>query len=337
MEICCQLWFSTILSLDARQIYMEKIMDWTDHFTENLQSNPDGDLAKQAALDSICKLWIQYVGMESTLRQFKTAIQIFDNALNDPVAKGCVQIYLAFAEYCKERKKVPKAQKVYISGINAGLKQFEIDLLWKEFLLTVRTAKSTELTLKELYEAANTETGQLLPPPSSFDESILFRKQQQLLVDVPLSSANSISSPESKILLKSHSMHIEERHDGVKANNGHNSYDRVIGNSLSTSTAAILSSSSSSGSGSTAGIHGHGHAAAAADVASSVAASSSSSSSGSANGGGGSPTASITIPLKTSLPLWEDMTGYTPEQLCRIYIARPEMLFSSPNKVRREG
>jgi hypothetical protein len=44
-----------------------------------------------------------YAQTEIAAKQFKKAVQIFDDALNDPVASTCCDVYLAYATYSKER------------------------------------------------------------------------------------------------------------------------------------------------------------------------------------------------------------------------------------------
>ena len=91
-------------------------MDWTDNYTENKLELSQSDEAK-SALSAIVKLWIAFCAMEISLRQFKQAVKIFEDAIIDPIASRSADIYLAYIDYCKTRGKLANAQKVYIKGI----------------------------------------------------------------------------------------------------------------------------------------------------------------------------------------------------------------------------
>ena len=108
-------------------------MDWTDNYTENLEITPDSPDAIDA-IKCISKLWIEHAQMEISLRQFKKAVQVFDNALEDPIACRFTEVYLSYAKFCKERGKHANAQKVYIKALKAGHEGVDTDRIWKDFL-----------------------------------------------------------------------------------------------------------------------------------------------------------------------------------------------------------
>jgi tetratricopeptide (TPR) repeat protein len=183
----CKMFLSLILSLESRLIFAEEIFDWTDNFTENLLSAPDSQEA-QHALGCIGLLWIQYATMEQNLRQWKKAVQVYDDALNDPVASKAVSVYLAYADLCKLRGKISNAQKVYIKGLTANLSASQTDQIWRDFLLTMRESGSPDLTADQLYAAVSSQGAyQSLSKPSS-----------NLLVGLTASAQNDLDEPSTK-------------------------------------------------------------------------------------------------------------------------------------------
>ena len=142
-------------------------MDWTDNYTENNLASSFSKEAKDT-LSSIVKLWIAYCGMEISLRQFKQAVKIFEDAISDPVVSRSADIYLAYVDYCKTRGKLANAQKVYIKGLSSNLTQEEADRLWSNFLPFIQSQGSPSLTMQQLFEAVTSEAGlgsNLLIPP----------------------------------------------------------------------------------------------------------------------------------------------------------------------------
>ena len=174
---------------ESRQIYLEEIMDWTDNYTENKLDISQSDEAKRA-LSTIVKLWIAFCTMEISLRQFKQAVKIFEDAIIDPIASRSADIYLAYIEYCKTRGKLANAQKVYIKGLSASLLQEEADKLWRSFLPFIQSQGSPNLTMSQLYEAVRNEAGvdSLTPPGSSATEEGLVRVGSEPTTDTALAT-----------------------------------------------------------------------------------------------------------------------------------------------------
>jgi hypothetical protein len=144
---------------ESRQIYLEEILDWTDNYTENLLSNSSSQESKDA-LSSIVKLWIAFCTMEITLRQFKRAVKLFEDAISDPIASRSANTYLAYVDYCSTRGKFANAQKVYIKGLSSELGQEEADKLWVSFLSFIQSQGSPDLNLEQLYEAVKSEAAE---------------------------------------------------------------------------------------------------------------------------------------------------------------------------------
>lgn len=146
---------------------MEEILDWTDNYSENKLNLSSSNEAKEM-LSNITKLWVAYCTMEISLRQFKQAVKIFEDAISDPVASRSADIYLAYVDYCKTRGKLSNTKKVYIKGLSSSLAPDEADKLWLSFLPFIRSQVSPNITMTQLYEAVRNEAGvESLTPPGS--------------------------------------------------------------------------------------------------------------------------------------------------------------------------
>ena len=158
---------------ESRQIFLEEILDWTDNYSENKLNLSSSNEAKEM-LSNITKLWVAYCTMEISLRQFKQAVKIFEDAISDPVASRSADIYMAYVDYCKTRGKLSNTKKVYIKGLSSSLAQDEADKLWISFLPFIRSQVSPDITMSQLYEAVRNEAGveSLTPPgPGAIEES----------------------------------------------------------------------------------------------------------------------------------------------------------------------
>jgi hypothetical protein len=268
-------------------------MDWSDNFSENLSNNMNSADA-QSALRKIGQLWIEYCNMEISLHQFKSAVQIYENALSDHVAKSCVDIYLSYAKYCIERGKSSSAQKVFIKGLSANLTSQDSDEIWREFLKFMQSKSTTDLTIDQLYEAVKKEA-----------------------------KIDSISPPSSNFSLTP-SMTITETDNKASLSNTHNDINASQENTTNTITpsyelntnmnVANQSIKIEKGMESKNGVEGsngnHLMSHEQADVK------------------------DTTDHFKfVKIPKLENVSGFTPEQICRIHLRRPSMLFLPPNKV----
>jgi hypothetical protein len=132
---------------------MEEIMDWTDYYTENCSEDPNGSESVKV-LDSILELWIGYADFESSYKQFKNAVEVYEKAINDPYVGKKARVYQSFADYHMNRNKPGNAQKAIIRGLCAGLDETENHNLWNYLLqLTNKIANNTQATMQQLYNA----------------------------------------------------------------------------------------------------------------------------------------------------------------------------------------
>lgn len=183
-------------------------MDWTDNYTENNLASSSSKEAKDT-LSSIVKLWIAYCSMEISLRQFKQAVKIFEDAIGDPVVNRSADIYLAYVDYCKTRGKLANAQKVYIKGLSATLAQEEADKLWASFLPFIQSQGSPSLTMQQLFEAVTSEAGvglnSLTPPGpgavvAETAEIMAIDVHDTVVVPIDNTQDNSISNTSQNIV-----------------------------------------------------------------------------------------------------------------------------------------
>ena len=156
--------------------------------------------------------------MEISLRQFKQAVKIFEDAIGDPVVSRSADIYLAYVDYCKTRGKLSNAQKVYIKGLSSALAQEEADKLWASFLPFIQSQGSPNLTMQQLFSAVTIEAGvgvQSLTPPGPGAvplQSPTVQTSAMQVVDTSASASNSSNT--STISVGEPLMSIKE--EGVK-------------------------------------------------------------------------------------------------------------------------
>ncbi len=180
-------------------------MDWTDYYMENLLSENNVSEEKQKGFSAITSLWLQYAQFEIALHQYKKAVDVFDQATNDPIVTKSGKIYLAYANFCVERKKLSNAQKVYLKGLSAGLSDEDNVLMWDNFLLLMhKINKSQELTMAQLFAAVVKQLGDkgagLAPPVSaiaSLEVNPVVVKEESMDVHV-LPALPDLSVNESK-------------------------------------------------------------------------------------------------------------------------------------------
>jgi hypothetical protein len=198
--------------LECRELFLQEIMDWTDYYSENCSSEPSGEESGKV-LDSLTKLWINYAEFESSLKQFKNAVEVFDSALQDPIVGKTSRIFIAYADYCMTRNKPGNAQKVLIRGLStSGLEKEHTDLIWKTLLTLTNKVTNSQSTLQQLYNAVLPQIGlgtQLAPLPAEIPpikEEPSAKKDEtrkssvdfaEIKVEVPSSEANAAAAAPS--------------------------------------------------------------------------------------------------------------------------------------------
>ena len=115
-----------LASSASRLVYAEEIFDWTDAYSETYGSGSEdtgGDAGRGeqlVRLRAIGKLWTRYAALEQRLKQWKKGVQVFEDALLDPVASSCLEVHLAYASFCRLRGKLGNAQKVFVRALSAA-------------------------------------------------------------------------------------------------------------------------------------------------------------------------------------------------------------------------
>ena len=321
-------------------------MDWTDNYTENNLASSFSKEAKDT-LSSIVKLWIAYCGMEISLRQFKQAVKIFEDAISDPVVSRSADIYLAYIDYCKTRGKLANAQKVYIKGLSSNLAQEEADKLWSNFLPFIQSQGSPSLTMQQLFEAVTSEAGlgsNLLIPPGPgalvVDTVKVSTIDVNATVEIPIDNTqdNSISNTSHNLDVESSSpMVLEESYSVAESKTDEPSTtsasvessikDPSIGIDRSDVMVKLEKTASPAQAETPADIRIVG------DVSSQAIKPE--------DGKNNVPNHDIEAPglASSDIPTnlggvgddLDSVVGMTPEQLTRMYQHRPPMLFSAPN------
>ncbi len=150
---------------EARTLYLQEIFDWTDSFNENLgglTSSKEG----RDAFNKLSELWVNYAKFEINLKQWKKAVQIFEDALNDSVVGRSAVVYVAYADFCKSRNKQSNALKVYFRGLLASLDDQDYDTIWIQLAEFMRHTTNEAPAFDELFSAVMSQVGQDIRRPS---------------------------------------------------------------------------------------------------------------------------------------------------------------------------
>mmetsp|Transcript_13659 Transcript_13659/g.37758 ORF Transcript_13659/g.37758 Transcript_13659/m.37758 type:complete len:551 (+) Transcript_13659:251-1903(+) len=146
-------------------LFQHALLTWADDAREKLNNTGDqGDY--ETMQQAIVTLWIAYAEFLFSAHQYKSAMEAYEQAVNDPVAKTVGTVWLSYAQYAQERGKKRTAQQVYIRALvgNDGSPpvvqdEQESDILWQAFLGMMQESNQ-ELTLADLQEAVRTEQQQ---------------------------------------------------------------------------------------------------------------------------------------------------------------------------------
>jgi hypothetical protein len=271
-------------------------MDWSDYYTENVGTLSAAEMG--TVLDAIVNLWIQCANFEVSLHQFKKAVDVYDRALIDPICSKSLTIFQVYASFCLDRKKPGNAQNVYIKGLCAGLSEPNNQALWKDFLDLMHSVnKSANLTIEQLYEAVRSQDG--------VDEALLA---------VPAGVQVSADTADVDISI-----------DEIDANEAKEEEDEAvqIDDTVSAAPAEVPAERS--------------------QLAATTAPMDTEQPPAQESGQQESPAAAaepaaVSAPVErryAALDGLDDVSGYSPDQVIRTFTARPPMLFTSLQKVRR--
>lgn len=145
----------------AHLMFESALLEWGDEAREG-----GGGSQMQ---DAIATLWLAYADFHRGNNAWKSAMDTYEQAVNDPTIEGVGRVYLEYARFAEERDKPVTAQKAYLKALvgDDGPKvtdEQDNTLLWNEFLAMMRQ-KDSSLTLASLKEAVHKEhTGKRAQP-----------------------------------------------------------------------------------------------------------------------------------------------------------------------------
>ncbi|KAL3768270.1 hypothetical protein ACHAWO_012380 [Cyclotella atomus] len=146
----------------AQNIYKSAILDWVDDITM-------GDAMEVEGMkEQVADLWLGYALLNRGANLFKSATEVYGQAIHCPVAGSIGKVWLEYAKFLEERSRPRTAQNLYIKalvGDNDGdgpavSNEEDRTLLWNEFLRMIQTTKKNpDLTLEELKSTVEAELG----------------------------------------------------------------------------------------------------------------------------------------------------------------------------------
>lgn len=156
---------------------MQEIFDWTDSFNENLADVAESAEGKNA-LGKLCDLWISYAQYEISLKQWKKAVQVFEDALKDELVSKQAKLYVSYADFCKSRNKQSNAVKAYVRGLKSELNDENYDQIWIKFGEFMNSSSPQKLSFDDLYSAVSQQVDVALQKPSEFAVDVIEGRQQ---------------------------------------------------------------------------------------------------------------------------------------------------------------
>ena len=149
----------------GQRMYQSALLDWVDDAREGSTTTM---IDAESLREAIATLWLAYAEYLVEAKQWKSAMEAYEQAVACPVAGEVGRVYLEYARFAEERNKLKTAQDVYLRALvgkgepgsphRTGAVQDEQDreVLWSEFLEMMQKTKP-ELTMAELQEAAQSE------------------------------------------------------------------------------------------------------------------------------------------------------------------------------------
>ena len=137
-------------------IFQTALLDWVDDARESTQD-------PERVQEAIATLWLAYANYLIEAKQFKTATETYEQAVECPIAGKVGRVWLEYARFAEDRGKLRTAQDVYIralvgkDGATAAVTdEQDATLLWQEFLEMMRKS-NPDLTMSELQSAVQSE------------------------------------------------------------------------------------------------------------------------------------------------------------------------------------
>ncbi|KAL7557986.1 hypothetical protein ACA910_021102 [Epithemia clementina (nom. ined.)] len=147
----------------GQMIFQSALLTWVDDAREISQNSNNGNIDYDTMQQAIVTLWLAYAEFLSSVHQFKSAMEAYEQAVSCPVAGHVGTVWLTYAQFAQERGKKRTAQQLYIRALlgsngNDGSVQEEQDrdILWQAFLEMMQ-ADNPDLTLTSLQQAVISE------------------------------------------------------------------------------------------------------------------------------------------------------------------------------------
>lgn len=150
----------------GQTLFQSALLNWVDDAREGASGIMDRDSLQEA----IATLWIAYAQFLMGAKQFKSATEAFEQAVECPIASTAGRVWLEYARFLEERAKLRTAQQVYIRALvkvppssthgypGAVRDEQDRNLLWNEFLeFTRNITENPDMTLSELQQAIQEE------------------------------------------------------------------------------------------------------------------------------------------------------------------------------------
>ncbi|KAK1741694.1 hypothetical protein QTG54_007267 [Skeletonema marinoi] len=146
----------------AQTVYKSALLEWVDDVTM-------GDtIDKESVKGEIANLWLAYADLNRRSNLFKSATEVYEQAINCPVGGEVGKIWMEYVHFLEERGRPRTAQKLYLRALVEGndgdgpsVKDVaDQNLLWNEFLRMMQSLrKNPDLTLEDLKSAVEHERG----------------------------------------------------------------------------------------------------------------------------------------------------------------------------------
>lgn len=152
----------------GQTLFQSALLNWVDDAREGgATTSATGFLLDQDSLkEAIATLWIAYAHYLMGAKQFKSATEAFEQAIDCPVGGTVGRVWLEYVRFLEERNKPRAAQQIYLRALilkrnstsisdTGGAVKDEQDrnILWHEFLeLSKRTTNNPEMTLREFQD-----------------------------------------------------------------------------------------------------------------------------------------------------------------------------------------
>ena len=137
----------------GQMVFQSALLDWVDDARETTAGNAD------TIQEAVATLWLAYAQYQAENKQFKSATETYEQAVQCPVGSLVGRVWLEYARFAEDRGKLRTAQDVYIralvgkDGVPAPVKdEQDQTLLWQEFLEMMRKT-NPDLTLSALQAA----------------------------------------------------------------------------------------------------------------------------------------------------------------------------------------